>query len=307
MDKKAIDYLAGTAKLPAELVEKDMLLHRLLLDLCADKMFRGCYAFKGGTCLTKCHYGYYRFSEDLDFTFLKQGLLGGSGKQARRAVSAELKHIIPLLEGAAASAGLDFKPDKGDKRYAEFGGGNRFATFKLWYDSPTMGRPQFIKVQVNFAEKLLFPAKSLRARSFVGVDKKELEFLFPDCAFLADSPEVTAYDAREILAEKLRAMLTRRGVKARDYLDVYVILGKEGLGLAEMRKSALEKTMFMLKYEKYQKNLLEKSFGIAPADAEGLLLSEMDMGGFPAFAEEIKGFLSGLKEELLSARGNLRA
>lgn len=35
-----------------------------------DDWFRDCFAVKGGTCLTKCYLGYYRFSEDIDFTYI---------------------------------------------------------------------------------------------------------------------------------------------------------------------------------------------------------------------------------------------
>ena len=40
-----------------ELVEKDLLLHRLLHHLSLYPEFSEHYLFKGGTCLTKCHLG----------------------------------------------------------------------------------------------------------------------------------------------------------------------------------------------------------------------------------------------------------
>lgn len=51
-----------------DLIEKDVILHQMLLDLSNDKFFSENFAFKGGTCLIKCYYGYKRFSEDIDFT-----------------------------------------------------------------------------------------------------------------------------------------------------------------------------------------------------------------------------------------------
>ena len=54
------------------LVEKDILLHFLLYRLSRDKEFKKGYLFKGGSCLVKCYFGYYRFSVDLDFTYLHQ-------------------------------------------------------------------------------------------------------------------------------------------------------------------------------------------------------------------------------------------
>jgi len=55
-----------------ELIEKDILLHNILLALSKQKDFRDSYIFKGGTCLIKAYLGYFRFSEDLDFTWADQ-------------------------------------------------------------------------------------------------------------------------------------------------------------------------------------------------------------------------------------------
>jgi predicted nucleotidyltransferase component of viral defense system len=52
-----------------ELVEKDVILHQILTDLSKNTYFFDNFVFKGGTCLTKCYLGYYRFSEDIDFTW----------------------------------------------------------------------------------------------------------------------------------------------------------------------------------------------------------------------------------------------
>jgi predicted nucleotidyltransferase component of viral defense system len=52
-----------------EIVEKDLYLHDLLSNLFSDQYFKENFLFKGGTCLVKCYLGYYRFSEDIDFTW----------------------------------------------------------------------------------------------------------------------------------------------------------------------------------------------------------------------------------------------
>lgn len=48
------------------LIEKDLLLYRILKRLNSE--VGKDYLFKGGSCLIKCYFGYYRFSVDLDFT-----------------------------------------------------------------------------------------------------------------------------------------------------------------------------------------------------------------------------------------------
>ena len=63
-----------------EQIEKDFVLYRILAELSRDEIFADNFLFKGGTCLIKYYLGYYRFSEDLDFTWRRReqraGLLG---------------------------------------------------------------------------------------------------------------------------------------------------------------------------------------------------------------------------------------
>ena len=59
------------------LIEKDMVLNYLLYELNKYTSFKQKYIFKGGTCLIKSFFGYYRFSEDLDFTFKAKDLFSG--------------------------------------------------------------------------------------------------------------------------------------------------------------------------------------------------------------------------------------
>lgn len=56
----------------ADLIEKDLILHQVLFDLSQNKFFYDNFAFKGGTCLAKCYLDYFRFSEDIDFTWKDQ-------------------------------------------------------------------------------------------------------------------------------------------------------------------------------------------------------------------------------------------
>ena len=52
-----------------ELLEKDVRLHLLLTALAGDDRLHEHLLFKRGNCLIKCFLGYWRFSEDLDFTW----------------------------------------------------------------------------------------------------------------------------------------------------------------------------------------------------------------------------------------------
>src|SRR5512136_2548786 len=54
--------------LRAEIVEKDYILGWILAGISSHAALRQQWIFKGGTCLKKCYFETYRFSEDLDFT-----------------------------------------------------------------------------------------------------------------------------------------------------------------------------------------------------------------------------------------------
>jgi predicted nucleotidyltransferase component of viral defense system len=54
-------------------IEKDYILGWLLAGIANEPALRPTWIFKGGTCLRKCYYETFRFSEDLDFTVADGG------------------------------------------------------------------------------------------------------------------------------------------------------------------------------------------------------------------------------------------
>jgi len=282
----------------AELLEKDMLLHLLLKELATDERFRTHYVFKGGTCLIKCYLSYYRFSEDLDFSYVRQEEFEGkSEKQIRKQLSEETDALAKKLESISAKLGLEFKADKKDRKYIEFGGSNKFTTFKVWYESAELRTVQFIKIQINYVEKFKYPFKQLEAKSILsGLDERELKFRRPEAAQMLEPLTVQTYDIREILAEKVRAILTRKGTKVRDFVDVYLIQKHAHLKPEDIENQIIDKTRFMLKYGKYRRNLLEKKT-VTPSfklgEEERLAIKTLD-AGFSAYTQNFNKTLSKL-------------
>src|SRR5262245_3649902 len=80
IDRAEIVRFAGEFGLRPEVVEKDYVLGWLLSGISRDEALGPSWVFKGGTCLKKCFFETYRFSEDLDFTLpdpaqLEEGFL----------------------------------------------------------------------------------------------------------------------------------------------------------------------------------------------------------------------------------------
>src|SRR5580704_2366419 len=58
----------GDLGLRPDVVEKDYVLGWMVAGIFQDAELSRSFVFKGGTCLKKCFFETYRFSEDLDFT-----------------------------------------------------------------------------------------------------------------------------------------------------------------------------------------------------------------------------------------------
>jgi predicted nucleotidyltransferase component of viral defense system len=75
IDRSEILTLASELGLQPRVVEKDYVLGWLLAGIARDEELSRAWLFKGGTCLKKCFFETYRFSEDLDFTVIEPAQL----------------------------------------------------------------------------------------------------------------------------------------------------------------------------------------------------------------------------------------
>lgn len=304
------DFVSGVGRALGigreSMIEKDLVLHQLLLDLSKNEFFRENFVFKGGTCLIKSYLGYFRFSEDVDFTWKRQEVFRGMSQKAiRRSLSKKIYKLGEILERLALKRGLDFRCNKNDRKYVEFGGGNKFLTFKIWFRSEVTNMDSFVKVQVNFLERLLFRPRKTRLNSLLQNKKSaELKALFPEL-YREYSTKIPffVYDIREIVCEKVRSILTRRGVKARDFIDAFMAWKKLGIKVEELEDQIVEKTRFMLGlYARFRQNLNAKSALLAAGDfswgdEKNLVLEEINEREFYLFVGKFTGFLKDIAEK----------
>ncbi len=290
-----------------DLVEKDLILHQILTDLSKDELFGPNFLLKGGTCLIKCYFGYLRFSEDIDFTWKDQSVfIGKSQKRVRAYLGKLINNTGRVFEKIAQKRELDFKCVKSNHDYVELGGGNKTCTLKIWYESDILKRRSFVKVTINFVETMCFaPEKGELSGLLIGTHE-ELETLCPEeTAEYAQKVQLRVYDIREILCEKVRALLTREGTKARDFLDVYFICTRSGIKLESVEDCILKKIRFALKlYQRYRTNLKEKIPSLKSGKLfewgaeKALVLGNFNEAEFYSFLNEFKGFLTKLLTEL---------
>lgn len=299
--KEFIAFLKNkTAIKSEELLEKDFYISALL-----QKIGTGEYAFKGGTCLSKVYLDYYRISEDIDFTFIEQDLFDGkSTKQIKKICSEKITLFGKLLESIAKDYDFDFKLEKSNRRYVELGSNNKLATFKMWYRSVFTDSESFIKVQITFLEIIKYPIMEkailpiIDAGTFLETERR----YFSDYVSSYKPLKRTVYDLREIASEKVRALLTRKGVKARDIVDLYFIEKKHKIHIGALKDKCIEKVNFAIKgYDKYKKAFVARSSfekGILLEDVSHLMLIELDRKDFDTFTKKLFAFLEEVKAEV---------
>src|SRR4051812_31536334 len=101
--KREILQIAARTGLSAQVIEKDYVLGWLLAGIYQHEAFRSSWIFKGGTCLKKCYFDTYRFSEDLDFTL----------KDASHINDAFLKkEFLQISEWIYETAGIEIPDDR---------------------------------------------------------------------------------------------------------------------------------------------------------------------------------------------------
>jgi predicted nucleotidyltransferase component of viral defense system len=121
----------GGRRIPEAVLERDYCLAWFLAGLSQSKL-RDLLIFKGGTALKRCHFGDYRFSEDLDFTL------------ARRVEFAEIRAALEeAYELVAQASGIRFSFEAEDRQTHL----NSY-TFYLRYQGP-MPTANTVKVDIT--------------------------------------------------------------------------------------------------------------------------------------------------------------
>lgn len=197
--RAALSFTQSETGFSAQLIEKDYYCSLVLEDLLptADPS----WAFKGGTCLSKVHCGFYRMSEDLDFAYSVPCDASRSHRSKLIATARDrLANISTRLPAFAVVDAL-----RGFNNSTQYIG-------VIGYRSVVTGREETIKIEFSIREPIQEPVERLPARTLL-VDP------FRRMPAVADVA-VPALSFHEAFAEKLRAALTRREPAIRDFYDL---------------------------------------------------------------------------------------
>jgi predicted nucleotidyltransferase component of viral defense system len=196
--RRELDELRGEWSLDIGVIEKDYVLGWLLAGIAQHPELATTWVFKGGTCLRKCYYETFRFSEDLDFTVIDGGPEEPDDLQRIFADVAEW-----LREEAGIELILDAKAFQRRRNRR----GHPTTQGRIAYRGPneTRGVPPKVKFDITSDEVLTQPPT-----------------LRPIGHHFSDQPlpvrGVASYPITELFGEKLRALAER--CRPRDLYDV---------------------------------------------------------------------------------------
>lgn len=199
IDRREILEAASSFSLLPNIVEKDYVLGWMLAGINAHDELAESWVFKGGTCLKKCYFETYRFSEDLDFTLRNEEHL-------------DQEFLQTVFEEVAAwvmeQSGLNIPADQLEFDIYDNSRGRPNCQGKIAYRgpvSPTSGGWPKIKLDLTADERLVLP--SVRREVFHAYTDR------PEGGIWANS-----YAYEEAFGEKLRALGER--TRPRDLYDV---------------------------------------------------------------------------------------
>jgi len=202
--QEAVLFTAAKTGFDPALVEKDYFCSLVLSYLYSS--LSDSLIFKGGTALNKVHVGFYRLSEDLDFSIAMS--LESTRSQRSKAMEPAKKIFAEL---PARLSGLKMaSPISGRNNSLQYIG-------EVGYPS-IFQETGVIQIEVGLREPTLLDTKVLDAATLLlsPADEKSLIEAIP----------VRVYDARETIAEKLRALFCRREPAIRDLFDVSHMIEK---------------------------------------------------------------------------------
>ena len=225
--KKEIEEKALQQNISRDTIEKDWVLGHFIDAIFSLKESRDILIFKGGTCLKKCYFKNYRFSEDLDFTSIDPNF------SLSRDLIKKILHII--YERTEIFLHLDSLEEL---RHKDKNMGY-VAKVKYWGANHLKNQIPLspnrwttsVKIEIINYEKMVFPPI--------------LKPIIHDYSDHLFSKEIRCYDLKEIFSEKMRALIQRSYQAPRDYYDMwYLSKNVPSLDWVEIKEAFYEKIKF---------------------------------------------------------------
>ena len=207
IDRLELLELAREFSLRPDVVEKDYALGWLLAGIGQHPDTSQTWVFKGGTCLKKCYFETYRFSEDLDFTLIDPSHLD---ENFLLKVSEEIAEWVYQQSGLEMpKEGLKFEVYQNPR-------GKPSVQGRIAYRGPIAPRGDLPRIKLDLTNDERVVLSPVRRRVHHGYSDAPVEGI-----------EVLCYPYEEVFAEKLRALGERE--LPRDLYDVVHLYRHPGI------------------------------------------------------------------------------
>ncbi len=199
----AIDYTAAETGFAPELIEKDYFCTVTLTYLA--QRSTNSLVFKGGTLLAKAYAGFYRLSEDLDFT------IPVPATSTRKQRSNRVKPFKSIINDI-----VEHFPNFYVKKMLTGSNESRQYNAELQYDSVISKKKGRILIDIGLRGELLMAPILTKLRTVLQAPFTGEYVVMP---FTFHS--LSKYEA---YAEKIKAALTRNRLAIRDFYDIHIAL-----------------------------------------------------------------------------------
>jgi len=198
IDKSEIMDFSKEFGLVANVIEKDYVLGWVLAGISNHTEVGPSWVFKGGTCLKKCYFETYRFSEDLDFTLSEPNYLDQEFLVNR---------FKDISEWVYDAAGIEIPKDLIRFDVYENKRGGMSAQGRIGYSGPMQPRGDLPRIKLD-----------LTTDEVLVLDPAVREVHHPFSDLPEDGIQIRCYCFEEVFAEKIRALAERE--RPRDLYDV---------------------------------------------------------------------------------------
>ena len=283
IDRQEILEFAGEVGLDPNVVEKDYVLGWMLAGISQHQRTRDTWLFKGGTCLKKCYFETYRFSEDLDFTLLDGSHLDEALLRASFTEIAQWIYDESGIEFPEAARAFELYANPRGKTSVQG---------RVGYRGPMQrqGDPPRIRLDLTDDERVVREG-----------ERRHVHHPY------SDQPEggiqVLAYCFEEVFAEKLRALVERE--RPRDLYDVIHLhrhdTGADRVAMVEILKAKCEfKGIAVPTLESLRAS---PQHGALRADWEQMLAHQLpQLPPFDSFWNELPAVFEWLRQEPAKAQ-----
>jgi predicted nucleotidyltransferase component of viral defense system len=206
INRREIVEWSKKSNVPADTIDKDYVLGHFLNVLFSEQWARENLIFKGGTCLRKCYFENYRFSEDIDLTIVNQNFI--LTRKAINEVCEKLKNVTGIETNMLMFSEVQHNNQKvgWDIEICYWGANHNPSEMPIF--------------RKNCHTKIILEIRHFELMLFEKIERKIIHN-YSDNELIVNT--IPCYTIEEVLAEKMRALIQRNRGEARDYFDLWYI------------------------------------------------------------------------------------